>query len=96
MQNLRVQGNWNELKRKATKHKKDPWSSLYIAEAKLNLEFERHVQFIQWDQINTLDFVFEPPKGIPWKVKDILNLVDEWKDSEIGSQKENLWVNLQI
>ena len=94
MESLRVQGNWNELKRKALKHKKDPWSTLYVAEAKLNLEFERHVQFIQWDQI-LKDFIFEPPKGIPWKVKEIIDLIENWCGTSMGSSMENLWVKLK-
>ena len=91
MQILRVQGDWSELKRKALKHKKDPWSALYVAEANLNLEFERHVQFIQWDQVQ-VDFVFEPPKGIPWDVKEIAALLDGWQSSSFGSMEENSWV----
>ena len=91
MLNLRLQGDWKELKQKALKYKKDPWSPLYLAEAKLNLEYKRHVQFIQWDQVDS-SFVFESPQGIPWTVNDISGLVDNWLQTSVGSNLENSWV----
>jgi hypothetical protein len=96
MEKLRIHGQWKELQRKATKHKKHELSLLYIAEAKLSLESERHVQFIQWDQLSLQDFTFEVSQGIPWEVQDILVLLNTFLGSASGLKEENRWVRIML
>lgn len=96
MENQRIKGQWQELKRKATKHLKDELSLLYIAEAKTSLQSERHVQFIQWDQLDLKDFTFQVSQGIPWDVADISFTLNSFLDSAAGIKEENRWQALVI